>query len=39
MSNKPREETKLNSENCENCVAPNLKANPDCFKDYFLTSL
>jgi hypothetical protein len=36
MSDKPREETKLNPENCENCVAHNLKEKLDCFKDYFL---
>jgi hypothetical protein len=35
MSDKPREETKLNPENCENCVAHNLKEKPDYFKDYF----
>jgi hypothetical protein len=32
---KPREETKLNLENCENCIAHNLKEKPDCFEDYF----
>jgi hypothetical protein len=35
VSDKPTEETKLNPENCENCVAYNLKEKPDCFEDYF----
>jgi hypothetical protein len=35
VSDKPREETKLNPENCENFVTHNLNEKPDCSEDYF----
>ncbi|XP_059455174.1 dehydration-responsive element-binding protein 2A-like [Corylus avellana] len=34
VSDKPKEETKLNQENCENFVTHNLNEKPDCFEDY-----